>query len=114
DTNNFSINRLSQVQQQLDRIFAMVNLVGIVIAGFSLLVGSFGIANIMFVTVKERTRIIGLKMAIGARASVILKEFLLEAVMLCVIGGLAGIAIVFILSLLLTYAADFPISLNFR
>ncbi len=114
DANNFSINRLSQVQAQLDRIFAMINLVGIVIAGFSLLVGSFGIANIMFVTVKERTKIIGLKMAIGARASMILKEFLLEAVMLCIIGGLAGIMIVFILSLLLTYAADFPISLNFR
>ncbi len=114
DANNFSVNQLSQVQGELNRIFAMINLVGIVIAGFSLLVGSFGIANIMFVTVKERTKIIGLKMAVGARTSVILKEFLLEAVMLCIIGGLAGIMIVFVLSLLLTYVADFPISLNFR
>ncbi len=112
ERNNFSINRLSQVQEQLDQIFSMVNLVGIVIAGFSLLVGSFGIANIMFVTVKERTKYIGLKLAVGARASIILGEFLLEAVILCLIGGLVGMLIVVLISLLLTYGVDFPVRFN--
>lgn len=110
--NNFAINQLSQITQQLDIMFGTINVVGWVIAGFSLLVGGFGIANIMFVTVKERTRIIGLKKAIGARPGSILLEFLIEAVTLCITGGLIGIVIVLLLTLLMNYGFDFPITLS--
>lgn len=112
--NNFSINQLSQVSERLGAVFGVIDVIGSIIGGFSLLVGAFGIANIMFVTVKERTRVIGLKKAVGARRSVILSEFLIEAIILCIIGGLIGIFIVFLLSLLLTYGLDFEVMLSFR
>lgn len=112
--NNFSINQLSQVSERLSAVFGVVDVIGSIIGGFSLLVGAFGVANIMFVTVKERTRIIGLKKAIGAKRAVILAEFLIEAIILCLIGGLAGILIVFLLSLLLTYGVDFEVTLTLR
>jgi putative ABC transport system permease protein len=114
DKNNFSVNQLSQISERLDLLFGTINVVGWVIAGFSLLVGGFGIANIMFVTVKERTKVIGLKKAIGARRRSILLEFLIEAVTLCITGGLIGIVIVLGLSLLLTYGLDFPVSLSLK
>lgn len=110
--NDFSINRLSQITNQLNKVFGMINVVGIIIALFSLLVGGFGIANIMFVTVKERTKIIGLKKAIGARRSAILTEFLVEAIALCLIGGLIGLLFVFLLSVILTYGFDFTVTLS--
>ncbi|MBR5282576.1 MAG: FtsX-like permease family protein, partial [Alistipes sp.] len=72
-------------------ILAMVNSVGWVIAGFSLLAGGFGVANIMFVSVKERTHIIGIQKALGAKRHIILTQFLIEALLLCIAGGLLGI-----------------------
>lgn len=114
ERDNFSINRLSQVAERLDTLFGMINIVGSIIAFFSLLVGGFGIANIMFVTVKERTKIIGLKKAIGARYSEILFEFLLEAIILCLLGGLAGILVVLLLGSLVTYLSDFSIIFSFK
>lgn len=109
--NDFSINQLSQVTERITMLFSTINFIGWVIAGFSLIVGGFGIANIMFVTVKERTRIIGLKKAIGARPSSILMEFLIEAITLCIIGGLVGILTVYGLSLVMTQVSDFRITL---
>jgi len=114
EANNFAINKLSQISDRLDTIFATINVVGFVIGGFSLIVGAFGIANIMFVTVKERTKMIGLKKAIGAPAETILMEFLTEAVILCLLGGLFGIISVFLLSLLATYLADFEMVLTLK
>lgn len=114
EPNDFAINQLSQISERLDLMFGVINLIGSIIGGFSLLVGSFGIANIMFVTVRERTKVIGLKKAIGARSGSILMEFLIEAVTLCILGGLIGIIIVLLLSLLLTYAADFPVALSVK
>ena len=114
EANNFAINKLSQISDRLDTIFATINIVGFVIGGFSLLVGAFGLANIMFVTVKERTKLIGLKKAIGAPAATILMEFLTEAVILCLLGGLFGIISVFLLSLLATYLADFEMVLTLK
>lgn len=111
---DFSINQLSQVAATLDTMFATINLIGSVIGGFSLLVGAFGIANIMFVTVRERTKVIGLKKAIGARRSVILTEFLIEAITLCLLGGAIGIFLVFLMGLGLTYGADFPVHMTFK
>ena len=110
---DFAINQLSQVSQRLDMVFGTIDIIAWVIGGFSLIVGAFGIANIMFVTVKERTKVIGLKKAIGARKASILWEFLLEAVVLCLIGGIVGIIIVLLLSLGLTYLADFHVTLSF-
>ncbi len=110
--NDFAINQLSQVSKRLNLIFGTIDIIAWVIGGFSLLVGAFGIANIMFVTVKERTKIIGLKKAIGARKSSIMWEFLLEAIVLCVIGGSVGIVIVVLISFVLTYAFDFEVILS--
>jgi len=112
EPDDFAINQLSQISERLDLVFGMINIIGAIIGGFSLLVGSFGIANIMFVTVKERTKIIGLKKAIGARPQSILLEFLIEAITLCIVGGLIGIIIVLLLSLLMNYGFDFPITLS--
>jgi putative ABC transport system permease protein len=111
---NFSVNQLSKVSETLGAMFATVNVIGGMIGGFSLLVGAFGIANIMFVTVRERTKVIGLKKAIGARRSVILTEFLVEAITLCLIGGAIGILLVFLLGLGLTHGADFPVSMSLK
>jgi putative ABC transport system permease protein len=112
EPNNFSINQLSQFSKRIDSMFGLIDMIALIIGGFSLLVGAFGIANIMFVTVKERTKIIGLKKAIGARKSSILWEFLLEAIVLCLIGGFIGILIVLLLSLILTYGVDFHVALS--
>lgn len=91
DRNNFSINKMSFLLEVVEGILAMVNSVGWIIAGFSLLAGGFGIANIMFVSVKERTNIIGIQKALGAKRHVILAQFLIESLLLCIAGGLAGI-----------------------
>jgi putative ABC transport system permease protein len=77
------------------------------------LVGAFGIANIMFVTVKERTSQIGLKKAIGAPRRVILLEFLLESIILCLFGGLIGVALVWLVTTGAGAALDFPLRLSF-
>ena len=82
-------------RESLESVFSVLNIAGWLIAGFAIVVGGFGIANIMFVTVKERTNIIGLKKAIGARPAIILLEFLLEAILLCMIGGGLGLLLVF-------------------
>ncbi|GAA4467860.1 ABC transporter permease [Nemorincola caseinilytica] len=110
--NDFAINQLSQVSERLNMVFGTIDIVGWFIGGLSLLVGAFGIANIMFVTVRERTRIIGLKKAIGAKNSSVLLEFLLEAVVLSLIGGVAGIMIVMLISLILTYGFEFEVILS--
>lgn len=93
--NDFALNEITTVQGELESVFRIINSAGWLIAGFALVVGGFGIANIMFVTVKERTNIIGLKKAIGARPGIILLEFLLEAILLCLIGGGLGLLLVY-------------------
>lgn len=112
EPDNFSINQLSQVSERLNMVFGTIDIVAWFIGGLSLLVGAFGIANIMFVTVKERTRVIGLKKAIGAPRRSILLEFLLEAVVLSVMGGLIGIIIVILLSFIVTFAFNFEVVLS--
>src|SRR6185437_16679258 len=77
--------------KQLESVFSGINIGGWFIAGISLLVGMFGVANIMFVTVRERTSQIGLKKAIGAKRGMIMTEFLLESAFLCIIGGMIGL-----------------------
>ncbi|MEA5405109.1 ABC transporter permease [Arcicella sp. DC2W] len=96
--NNFSINRLDGAVKFFESIFASMNVGGGIIALFSLLVGGFGIANIMFVSVKERTNIIGIQKSLGAKNYFILFQFLFEAVFLSLIGGGVGIFLVWLMS----------------
>ncbi len=106
---NFSCNDVAQFGAVISGFFGQVSAGGWAIAGLSLIVGAFGVANIMFVTVRERTSQIGLKKAIGAKRSTILTEFLLESAFLCIIGGLIGLGLVWLLSLVLSSALPFPI-----
>jgi len=109
DEDNFALNDIQLFGEVIGNLFKSINLGGWAIAGLSLLVGAFGVANIMFVTVRERTSQIGLKKAIGAKGSTILTEFLLESAFLCIIGGLMGLFLVWILSIVLGAILPFPI-----
>lgn len=103
---NFSLNQASLLQQGFDAVFAGINLGGWIIGGFSILVGGFGIANIMFVSVKERTNIIGIQKALGAKNRFILQQFLYEAIMLSIVGGIFGLLLVYIGTLIVNAKWD--------
>ncbi|RYZ23784.1 MAG: ABC transporter permease [Chitinophagaceae bacterium] len=109
DEDNFALNDINDFSTSISDAFVAVNMGGWAIAALSLIVGMFGVANIMFVTVKERTPQIGLKKALGAKSGVILSEFLLESAFLCIIGGIIGIALVYGLTKAVTLLFDFPI-----
>ncbi len=109
---DYSLNDIESFAAFADGIFSGINLGGWFIAGLSLLVGMFGVANIMFVTVRERTPQIGLKKAIGAKKSSILTEFLLESAFLCLLGGMAGLLLVFILTKIISSSMGFPIFIS--
>ncbi len=112
EEDNFFINVFSGFTDLIDGIIKMMNLGGWIIAGFSLLVGGFGVANIMFVSVKERTNLIGIQKSLGAKKRMILFQFLFEAIILCLFGGLVGITLVWLLTLLLTSLLDFEFILS--
>lgn len=112
EIDNFFINVLSGFTDMIDGFIASLNIGGWLIAGFSLLVGGFGIANIMFVSVKERTNLIGIQKSLGAKNRFILFQFLFEAVILSVIGGLIGLLFVWMIALILTNALDFEFILS--
>ena len=100
---NFSVNRASLLTQGFEAVFAGINIGGWIIGGFSILVGGFGIANIMFVSVRERTNIIGIQKALGAKRFFILQQFLVESVLLSVLGGLLGVFLIFLGTLVINY-----------
>lgn len=112
DEDNFALNDISVFSQQVSSFFGTVNIGGWAIAGLSLIVGAFGVANIMFVTVRERTSQIGLKKAIGAKKRTILLEFLIESAFLCIIGGLMGLLLVTALAAILSGVLPFPIIIS--
>jgi len=93
------MNRPEAIAKAIGSLFDVVGIAGWIIGGFSMLIGGFGIANIMFVSVKERTSIIGLQKSLGAKNYFILFQFLFEAIFLSLIGGLAGLLLVFLLTL---------------
>ncbi|WP_428330724.1 ABC transporter permease [Mucilaginibacter sp.] len=93
-------------------MFSVLKKVGFVIGLFSILVGGFGIANIMFVSVKERTNIIGIQKSLGAKNYFILLQFLIESVVLCLMGGIIGLGMVFGGTALLKAAADIQVVLD--
>jgi putative ABC transport system permease protein len=96
---NFELNRPEAVAKAISGVFDVLGTAGWIIGGFSMLVGGFGIANIMFVSVKERTSIIGLQKSLGAKNYFILFQFLFESIFLSLIGGLAGLFLVWLLTL---------------
>jgi len=108
----FSLNKATILTNQLDKLFGILDIVGAIIGGFSLLVGGFGIANIMFVSVKERTNIIGIQKSLGAKNYFILLQFLIESVILCIIGGLIGLGVVYLGTIVFKAAADIKIVLD--
>jgi len=109
---NFALNEISIISKGIDTMFSVIDLAGIIIGGFSLLVGGFGIANIMFVSVKERTNIIGIQKAIGAKNYFILLQFLFEAILLCLIGGALGLLLVYSGTILANYYIEFDVALS--
>jgi putative ABC transport system permease protein len=109
---NFALNDVNSGTTQITSIFNGMTIGGIAITILSFIVGIFGVANIMFVTVRERTSIIGLKKAIGAKRRTILSEFLMESAFLCVLGGIIGLLLVFLLTLLLTNVFKFQVFIS--
>ncbi len=111
---DFAINNLSFITESLGGIFQVLNLLGYVVGGFAILVGGFSVANIMFVSVEERTSLIGVKMALGAPRTTILLEFLIESVALCLIGGAIGIVLVLGASAIFNTIMPYETSLSVR
>lgn len=109
---DFTLNDINDFSAAISQAFSSVNIGGWAIAALSLIVGMFGVANIMFVTVRERTGQIGLKKAIGAKRRVILSEFLLESAFLCIVGGLIGLFLVFVLTQILSGVLHFPVYIS--
>ncbi|WP_400193034.1 ABC transporter permease [Hymenobacter sp. B81] len=99
EEDNFALNRPEMLADAISQLFSVIGIAGAVIGSFAMLVGGFGIANIMFVSVKERTNIIGIQKSLGAKNYFILFQFLFEAVFLCLIGGAAGLFLVFLITL---------------
>jgi len=112
EIDDFFINVFAGFLDLIDGIISQMNVVGWIISGFSLLVGGFGIANIMFVSVKERTNLIGIQKSLGAKNRFILFQFLFEAIILSVLGGIIGLFMVWIIAMILTNALDFEFVLG--
>jgi putative ABC transport system permease protein len=112
EENDFAINEVSLISNRFDSFFKIFNFAGWIIGGFSILVGGFGIANIMFVSVKERTKIIGIQKSLGAKKYFILLQFIFEAVVLSMVGGVLGLILIFIGTSIFSYVADMTIALT--
>jgi len=112
EKDNFALNELSALSEVLDKVFGVMNIVGLLIGVFALIVGMFSVANIMFVSVKERTSVIGIKKALGAKRFIILLEFLIESVILCVIGGIMGLIMVVGVLAVISSAIPFEMGLS--
>src|SRR6185295_14019776 len=98
----------------LNEMFGTIGIAGWIIGGFSILVGGFGIANIMFVSVRERTNIIGIQKSLGAKNYFILLQFLIESIILCVIGGVVGLIFVYLATLAVSAAAHITVVLYLK
>jgi putative ABC transport system permease protein len=109
---DFALNQLSIISNVFDSVFGVLNVAGWIIGGFSMIVGMFSVANIMFVSVRERTRQIGIKKALGAKKYMILMEFLVESIILCMIGGGIGLVLVYLTANGASSATDFQFFLS--
>ena len=108
---NFALNRFSFIIREMGELFSLIDTIGWIVGLFSLLIGGFGIANILFVAVRERTREIGIQKALGATRGMISLQFLTEAATLSLAGGGAGLTAVWLLTLLL-HGSPIPVSLT--
>lgn len=97
----------------INDVFGKMTIVGYIIGIFALIVGLFSVANIMFVSVKERTNLIGIKKALGAKRAVILLEILTEAVILCIVGGFMGLFMVLGVLKVIAVVSSFAVGLTF-
>jgi len=113
EENNFALNEMSTLSTIIESVTGALNIAGFIIGIFSLIIGMFSVANIMFVSVKERTNLIGIKKALGAKHYYILLEFLVESVILCVIGGIIGLGLVWATLTIISNMSDFPMNLSF-
>ncbi len=111
---SFSLNTTTAISNQLDIVFGVLHTVGLIVGMFSILVGGFGIANIMFVSVKERTNIIGIQKSLGAKSYFILLQFLIEAVFLCLMGGVVGLGLVYGGTFIIKAAFDVQVVLDIK
>ena len=111
---NFALNKTTILSNQLDLVFGVLNIAGAIIGGFSILVGGFGIANIMFVSVKERTNIIGIQKSLGAKSYFILLQFLIESIILCLMGGIIGLSLVYGATFIVKALADIQVVLDVK
>jgi putative ABC transport system permease protein len=111
---NFALNKATILSNQLDQLFGVLNIAGAIIGGFSILVGGFGIANIMFVSVKERTNIIGIQKSLGAKNYFIMLQFLIESIILCLMGGLIGLGMVYLGTIAVKAAIDIQVVLDMK
>ncbi|MCK4920465.1 MAG: ABC transporter permease [Bacteroidales bacterium] len=109
---NFALNQTSMLNNQLDDFFGVLNVAGWFIGIFSLLVGGFGIANIMFVSVKERTKMIGVQKALGAKKYFIIEQFIFESVLLAIMGGFVGLLFVYVGTAIINTVSDFTVTLT--
>jgi putative ABC transport system permease protein len=107
EENDFSVIDSSMISEMVNSIVGVFNVAGMFIGIFAILVGAFSIANIMFVSVKERTNIIGIQKALGAKRYFILSQFLFESMLLCLAGGVLGLLLVYGVLSLLNGATDF-------
>jgi putative ABC transport system permease protein len=112
EEDNFALNQSSLITQAFDNIFVILDITGLIIGGFSILVGGFGIANIMFVSVKEQTKLIGIQKALGAKSYFILLQFLYESIILALIGGLIGLLLIFTLTTIVSATTEMDISMT--
>ena len=113
ESDDFALNETSMFASSLDQLFNVLGLAGWIIGGFSILVGGFGIANIMFVSVRERTSLIGIQKSLGAKNYFILLQFLIEAMVLCIIGGCLGLGLVFLVSTAISMGTGMTLGLSF-
>ena len=111
---DFALNQTDVISKGFDQLFGVIGIVGWIIGGFSLLVGGFGIANIMFVSVKERTNQIGIQKALGAKNYFIMLQFLFEAIFLSLLGGIVGLLLVLALIGIMSGLFDFSMTLSMK
>lgn len=114
EDDNFALNESTMLSDQLDVVFKIINVAGLIIGLFSILVGGFGIANIMFVSVKERTNIIGIQKSLGAKNYFILLQFLIESIILCLLGGVIGLLMVYLGTFVVKWASGVAIMLYLK
>jgi putative ABC transport system permease protein len=114
EDDNFALNEVSALSAPLENIFGVIGTAGWIIGAFSILVGGFGIANIMFVSVRERTSQIGIQKSLGAKSWFILMQFLAESVILCLIGGIIGLLLDYGLVLIANHFISFGFILSFN